>query len=185
MEYTFTHGRQNCQKSAKRMTNTESQTTFPQHKQSLMSDTHQNQLAKKTNSTLYSQTVLEVKHKSEPIGKNAQVTLRAHKRSSTVDTPQNQLAKMTNSTSCSKEKFAGVHPGGLTRPWSSSARPDACFRSTKEKHTLPPNAKQGRNREDPRNTRFRQLLATSPKIPLLGPASLEQQAPHGHPGAPS
>ena len=72
-----------------------------------------------------------------------------------------------------------MHTGGPTWSWSSSARPDACFRSTKEKRTLAASAKQGRNREDPRNKRFRQLLGTSPQIPLSGPAS------HGQSGSSS
>ena len=140
------------------------------------------------NSTLCSQTVLNVRHTSEPIGKNAQMTLSAHKQSSMAERHWNLLAKCPNSTlclpmvlnirhttepigkmpnnmSCSKEKFAQVHTGGLTQSWSLSALPDACFCSTKEKYKLAASAEQGRNREDPQNKWFWQLLGMSPQIP--------------------
>lgn len=82
---------------------------------------------------------------------------------------QNQLAKMPNNTSCSKERFPRVHIQGLTQSWSSSACPDSCFHSTKEKHTLAATARQGRNRDDPQNKWLWQLLGMSPKSPLLRP----------------
>ena len=55
-----------------------------------------------------------------------------------------------------------MHIQGLTQSWSSSACPDSCFHSTKEKHTLAATAQQGRNRDDPRNKWFWQLLGMSP-----------------------
>ena len=63
--------------------------------------------------------------------------------------------KCPNSTSRSKEKVAGCTPVDLTGSWSSSARPKASFRSTKEKRTLVTRAKQGRNSEDPQTNGFR------------------------------
>ena len=152
--------RQNCHKSCERITNMESQTN-----------------------TSPTQTVLKGRKTSEPIGKNAQIALHTHKWSSMADRHQNQLAKCPRSTSCSKEKFARVHTGGLTLSWSSSAHPDACFHSTEEKLKLTTGAEQGRNREDPQNKWFRQLLGTSPKIPFSGPGSHKQQAYHNHPSA--
>ena len=74
-----------------------------------------------------------------------------------------------------KRQVCPGNTGGLTRSWSSSACPGACFRSTKEKRTLTASAEQGRNRENPPNTWFRQLLGASPQSPLSGPASLEQR----------
>ena len=58
--------------------------------------------------------------------------------------------------------------------------PSASFYSTKEK--LAASAEQGRNREDPQNKWFWQLLGTSPQIPYSGLASHEKQANtcHGH-----
>ena len=75
-----------------------------------------------------------------------------------------------------------MHTGGLTRSWSSAARPDVRFRSTKEKcKKLATSAEPGRDRENPGNKRFQQLLRMSPKISLSGPASHEQRAPRGRP----
>ena len=101
-------------------------------------------------------------------GQNAQRAVSAHKRFPVVDTHQQQLAKCPKSTWCSEEQVAWVHTGGLTWSWNSSARPDACFCSTKEKCTLTVTAKQWRNREDPRKRWFRQLPGTSPQAPLSG-----------------
>ncbi|XP_067559098.1 methionine-R-sulfoxide reductase B2, mitochondrial isoform X2 [Pseudorca crassidens] len=105
---------------------------------------------------------------------NAQMTHSVLTNSPQCQTRQNQLAKYADSTSCSKEKFGRLHTRGLTRSWSSSVCP-ACFRSTKENRTLTASAEQGRNREDPPNTWFRQLLGASPQTPFPGPASLEQR----------
>ena len=105
---------------------------------------------------------------------NAQMT-QCSQRSSVADRHQNQLAKCPNSTSCSKEKFAQLHTGGLTWSWSSLACPDASFHSTKEKRKLAASAEQGRNREDPWNKWYQQLLGTSPQILLSGPDSQEQR----------
>ena len=65
-----------------------------------------------------------------------------------------------------KRQVSPGNTGGLTRSWSSSACPDACFRSTNEKRMLTASAEQGRNREDPPNTWFLQLLGASPQSPL-------------------
>ena len=59
-----------------------------------------------------------------------------------------------------------MHTGGLTGSWSSSPCPEASSRLTKEKRRLALSAEQGRNREDPPNKWFWQLLATTPKAPL-------------------
>ena len=75
--------------SLQRMTGKESQ-TLPQHKWSSMVDRHQNQLAKYPQC---SQTVLNGRQMSEPIGKNAQIALHAHKQPSMADRHQNQLAR--------------------------------------------------------------------------------------------
>lgn len=80
---------------------------------------------------------------------------------------QNQLAKRANSSLSSKE-VSRVHTGGLTQPWSLSARPDACFCSSKEERTLAAAAGQGWSGEDPRNKWFQQLLETSPEDLLPG-----------------
>ena len=101
-------------------------------------------------------------------GQNAQIAVSAHKRFPVVDTHQQQLAKCPKSTWCSEEQAAWVHTGGLTWSWNSSAGPDACFRSTKEKCTLTVTAKQWRNREDPQKRWFWQLPGTSPQAPLSG-----------------
>ena len=98
------------------------------------------------------------------------------------DTRQNQLAKCPNSTLCSKEKFSRVHTCGLTQSWSSSAHSDASFHSTKEKGKLAASVEQGRNREDPQNKWFWQLLRTSPQIPLSGSESHKQWAHCNHLG---
>ena len=78
-----------------------------------------------------------------------------------------------------------MHTGGLTGSWNSSARSEASFHSTTGKRTLVASAEQGRNREEPRNKWFGQLLGTSPQIPLSGPASHKQRAPRSHPSASS
>ena len=74
-----------------------------------------------------------------------------------------------------------MHTGGLTQSWRLSAGLDACFRSTKEKRTLAASAKQGRNRADPQNKWFWQLLGMSPQTHPLGPAGHKQRAPHSCP----
>ena len=101
-----------------------------------------------------------------PIRSPKQIPPR-QKRSSTSDTPQNQLAQCPKSASCSEEKLAWVHTGGLTRSWSSSACPDACLRSTKEKRTLAASAQQGRNRGDPPKQMFLAAARSVPPNPLL------------------
>ena len=68
--------------------------TFGGHKLSSTAVRYQNQLARMPKSTSCSQTVLNGRQTSEPIGKNAQIAVRVHKRSSTSDTCQNQLARM-------------------------------------------------------------------------------------------
>ena len=65
------------------------------------------------NKHLTTQTVFNIRHTSEPIGKNVKIALCAHKRALTSDTRQNQLAKHPNDTSCSKENFAGCTPVDL------------------------------------------------------------------------
>ena len=127
----------------------------------------------------HQKTELDDRYGGHPIrrmtdNKSPKRTFPQHKRSSTSDTRQNQLVKCPNSTSCSNEKFARVHTDGLTRSWSSSARPDACFHSTKEKRQLAASAEQGGNREDPQNKWFWQLLGTSPRTSLSGPAGSSQ-----------
>ena len=61
-----------------------------------------------------------------------------------------------------KREVCRVHTTGLTWSWSSSARSEASFRSTKEKRTLAASAEQGGNREELRNKWFGQLLVMSP-----------------------
>ena len=70
-----------------------------------------------------------------------------------------------------KREFCRVHTGGLTWSWSSSARSEASFHSTKEKHTLAASANQERNREGPPNKWFEQLLGMSLPNPSQGRAS--------------
>ena len=103
-----------------------------------------------------------------------QIAVSAHKRFSMVDTHQQQLAKCPKSAWCSEDQVAWVHTGGLTWSRNSSARPDACFRSTGKVY-ITISAKQWRNREDPRKRWFRQLPGTSPQAHLSGPGSLKQQ----------
>ena len=62
-------GRQNCHKSAKRMSNKESPATTSQHKGSAASGAHHNQQAACPSDTQCSQTVLSGRHTSQPIGK--------------------------------------------------------------------------------------------------------------------
>ena len=99
---------------------------------------------------------------------------------STPDTHQDQLAKSPDST-LSSRVFSQEHTGGL----SPGAR--RLFRvpvsvPPRKGVTLAASAEPGRNREDPWNKWFRQLLGTSPQIRPSGPASQEQQAPCNHPG---
>ena len=68
--------------------------TLSAHKWSSISDTHQNQLERCPNSTLCSQSSLNIRH-----------------------TCQKQLEKCPDSTLCSKEKCAWVHTGRLTLSW--------------------------------------------------------------------
>ena len=106
-----------------------------------------------------------------PKWQSPQMTLSAHKRSSTSDTHQNQLAKCPNITSCSKEKSARVHTGGLTRSWSSSAHPDACFHSTKEKRYVGSQRRAGEKQGGSPKQMVSAAARSVPQIPLSGPTS--------------
>ena len=139
-----------------------SKQTCPQQKEPSASDTPQNHLIKCPNDTQCSQTVLKVRHTSEPTDK-----------------------KSPNSTLCSKEMFALPRTGGLAQSWGCSAHPDTRFRSWRSTHQLAVSAKLGRNRENSQNKRFCQLPGTFPPKPLRGLASQEQWAPHSPPNAPS
>ena len=116
-----------------------------QCKWSLMVDKHQNQLAKCPSDPPCSKMVLSIRHTSEPSEKQG-----------------------PHSTLFSKENFAWVPTGELTQSWCLSAQPDACFHPTKGEQKLAASDEQGRNREDPQNKGFWQLLRTSPKSPSLG-----------------
>ena len=91
---------------------------------------------------LVSQAVLNIRHSSESTGKNVQIALA-----------------FTNG------KVVCMHTGGLTLSWSSSAHPKCKFPFHQEKCKLTTRAKQGKNREDPQDKWFQQLLGTSPKSP--------------------
>lgn len=85
-----------------------------------------------------------------------------------------------NSTLCSKKMFALPCTGGLNclgAPQLIQKHVSVPWRST---HQLAVSAKQGRNRENPRNKRFHQLPGTFPPKPLWGLASQEQWPPHSH-----
>ena len=72
--------------------------------------------------------ILNIKHRSEPTGKNAQIA-----------------PALTNG------KAARVHTCGLTQSWRSAAHPKCKFPFHQEKRKLAASAEQGRNREDPQN----------------------------------
>ena len=105
--------------------------------------------------TFPAQIVLSLRHMSEPIGKMSKKQLELK-----------------------REVCLGAH-WWTSQSWSPSVGLDA--RSTQEKHTLAASAEQGRNRADPRNTWFRQLLGMSLQTHLLGPAGHKQWVPHSHP----
>lgn len=92
-----------------------------------------------------SQTVLNIRHTSEATGKNVQIALA-----------------LTNG------KAVRVHTGGLTGSWSSSAYSKCKFPSHQEEHKLAASAEQERNREDPQNKWFQQLLGHLPRPPSQG-----------------
>ena len=68
----------------------------------------------------------------------------------------------------------------LAQSWRSSVHPEACFSFTKENLKLAASVEQRRNRQDPQNKWFWQLLGMFPKIPLLRPVSYQQLAHHNH-----
>ena len=103
------------------------------------------------------------------------MTLSAHIRSSKSDTHQNQLAKCPNSTSCSKGKLARETPVDLLGLGARQLVRMHISVPLRNKRKLAASAQQGRNREDPPNKWFWQLLGMSPQNPLLGTASQEQQ----------
>lgn len=120
---------------------------------------------------------------------HAPVTLSAHKQSSVADTRLNRLAKRPSSNPCSKEKFATCSPEDLLGLGTSSACPDVCFYSIREKHSWQPVLSRGETEGDPRNKWFWQLLGTFPQTPALRasepPAAGSSQASrpaqrHGH-----
>ena len=84
-----------------------------------------------------------------------------------ADRHQNQLTKCLNSASCSKEELAGCTPRdllGLGAPHLVQIHVSTPPRGS----MLAASAKQGRNREDPQNKWFQQLLGCLPKPPSQG-----------------
>ena len=88
--------------------------------------------------------------------------------------------KCPNSALCSKEKVVWCTQLLNLQSWRSSVHPEACFSFTKENLKLAASVEQRRNREDPQNKWFWQLLGMFPKIPLLRPVSYQQLAHHNH-----
>ena len=89
--------------------------------------------------------------------------------------------KCPNSALCSKEKVVWCTQLLNLQSWRSSVHPEACFSFTKENLKLAASVEQRRNREDPQNKWFWQLLWMFPQIPLLRPVSYQQLAHHNHP----
>ena len=115
-----------------------------QCKWSLMVDKHQNQLAKCPNDPQCSKMVLSIRRTSEPSENKAHIAL------------------------CSQKRTLPGCPLVNLQSWCLSAQPDACFHPTKGEQKLAASDERGRNREDPQNKGFWQLLRTSPKSPSLG-----------------
>lgn len=89
MEYTLTHQMTDLSQTLSKGDWHGVPKTLPQNKWSSMVVKQQNQLAKCQNGTQCSQTVLNSRQMSEPIGKNDQIALHVHKWSSVVDRRQN------------------------------------------------------------------------------------------------
>ena len=127
------------------------------HRQSSTVDRCQNQLARCPNSTWCSHTVLNVTHISEPNGKNAQIALHTH-----------------------KWEGCPAHTSGLIPSWSSSPHPQCMFPFHQGKVQAGSQCQQGRNREDPQNKWFWQLLGTSPRSPFRSQLVRSSRLTHCH-----
>lgn len=156
MEYTFTYQKTEMSQISQEETDMQFLTNTSQYKQSM------GQIHIRTNC------------------QNCPIAFHVHKRSSMWDTGQSQLSKVPKHHFVLKREGCLVHTAELTQSWRSSAHPEACFSFTKEKLKLAASIEQKRNREDPQNKWFWQLLRIFPQIPLLRPVSHQQLAHHNH-----
>lgn len=130
-----------------------------------------------TNTSQYKQSMGQIHIRTNC--QNCPIAFHVHKWSSMWDMKSEETGQSVQIVLCAQNRrLSGAH-SWTRQSWRSSAHPEACFSFTKEKLELAASVEQEKQRGDPQNKWFWQLLGCSPKFPSEASEPL-QLAHHNH-----